>query len=72
MPAYQDRAARRLYQRAYRARKTLEAATARHAARNDAPTFPADPVAKLAGWAKATLKVPPGHPAAGEPMTLTP
>ena len=33
---------------------------------------PADPVAALAAWSRETLKVPPGHPAAGEPMELPP
>lgn len=30
----------------------------------------ADPVGDLATWAAATLKVPPGHPLAGQPMAL--
>lgn len=30
----------------------------------------ADPVGELAAWAAAKLKVPPGHPAAGQPMAL--
>ena len=29
-----------------------------------------DPVGELATWAAATLKVPPGHPLAGQPMAL--
>lgn len=29
-----------------------------------------DPVGELAAWAAATLKVPPGHPLAGQPMAL--
>ena len=33
---------------------------------------PADPVGDLAAWAKATLKVPVGHPLAGQPMALPP
>ena len=31
---------------------------------------PADPVGELAAWAASTLKVPPGHPLAGQPMAL--
>lgn len=31
---------------------------------------PADPVTALAEWAASTLKVPPGHPAAGQPMEI--
>ena len=30
----------------------------------------ADPVGALTAWASTTLIVPPGHPRAGEPMTL--
>ena len=36
------------------------------------PAPPADPVGALAAWATEKLIVPPGHPAAGEPMTLPP
>ena len=32
--------------------------------------LPDDPIAELAAWAAATLKVPPGHPLAGQPMAL--
>ena len=31
---------------------------------------PADPVGDLARWSREVLRVPPGHPAAGEPMVL--
>ena len=31
---------------------------------------PADPVAALAEWSESTLRVPPGHPHAGQPMVL--
>ena len=34
------------------------------------PPMPDDPVGALATWAAATLKVPPGHPLAGQPMGL--
>ena len=34
------------------------------------PPMPDDPVGALASWAAATLKVPPGHPLAGQPMAL--
>ena len=34
------------------------------------PVTLADPVAALSTWSKETLLVPPGHPLAGEPMTL--
>ena len=34
------------------------------------PVSLADPVSALADWSKETLRVPPGHPLAGEAMTL--
>lgn len=36
------------------------------------PDPPSDPVAALADWSRETLVVPPGHPAAGQPMELPP
>ncbi len=54
-----DRAA---YMRDYRARQKP--------APPEFPEPPADPVSALAEWAAATLKVPPGHPRAGQPMEL--
>jgi len=65
---YKDAAAKRLYQRQYMAKR--RAAT--KAAPVIAATPPADPAAALEAWAKATLKVPPGHPLAGAPMALPP
>ena len=70
MPAYQSTESRRLYMRAYRARKKAEAIAAEAGAVEAARTPPADPVGALAEWARATLKVPPGHPLAGQPMAL--
>lgn len=70
MPAYQDREARKLYQREYRRRKALEATTSKQAARSVAPACPADPVGALAAWAASDLVVPPGHPEAGRPMVI--
>ena len=67
MPAYRDREARRLYMRQYRARKRAE----REAAAKSGPAVTTDdPVGALAEWAAKTLRVPPGHPLAGEPMAL--
>ena len=63
---YKDREARRLYQREYRRRRAAE----RECARVYAIPVPDDPVGALAEWAASTLKVPAGHPLAGEPMTL--
>ena len=34
------------------------------------PEWPSDPAGALADWARLRLKVPPGHPLAGEPMEL--
>lgn len=52
--------------RGYRARK----AEGNKPTPRPAPVTPTDPVAALAAWAKAVLKVPPGHPLAGHPMAL--
>ena len=60
-----ERMAARERQRRRRAKLKAEAAMA--------PVVPlgtADPVGELAAWAAATLKVPPGHPLAGDPMAL--
>ena len=60
---------KREYQRAYMRRR-------RAAKREDArsvvviPPLPVDPVGALAEWAASTLRVPPGHPLAGQPMAL--
>ena len=35
-----------------------------------APAVLSDPVGELAAWAASTLRVPPGHPLAGQPMAL--
>ena len=47
-----------------------------NAAKRPAPEkvgkLPRDPVAALAKWAREVLKVPPGHPNSGKPMTLPP
>ncbi|MYK58439.1 MAG: hypothetical protein F4027_07450, partial [Rhodospirillaceae bacterium] len=52
--------------RRYRARKKAEREALAVA---DLPPV-SDSLAALAAWAKATLKVPPGHPLAGRPMAL--
>ena len=64
-----ERLAARERQRRYRARQ--------RAAKSKTPvlaalpaTVLADPVGELAAWAAATLKVPAGHPLAGQPMAL--
>ena len=66
MPAYRDREARRLYMRDYRRRKKAE----RVATVTPVYAIPDDPVGALAEWAASTLKVPAGHPLAGQPMAL--
>ena len=62
------RIAARERQRKYRARKKAAAQSAK------VLTFPtpADPVGALAAWSRDVLRVPPGHPLAGEPMELPP
>ena len=68
--AYKDPTAERLAnrerQRRYRARQKAQRATALPAA----PPAPADPAGSLAAWSRAALKVPAGHPLAGQPLTL--
>ena len=34
------------------------------------PTWPSDPAVALAAWSRDVLRVPAGHPRAGEPLTL--
>ena len=67
---YRDPAAQRLAnrerQRRYRARQRKAKASA------TVLSFPvaADPVGELVAWSRETLKVPAGHPLAGQPMEL--
>ena len=69
---YRDPTAARLAarerQRRYRARKRAAKAQAPVVALPVA--LPVDPVGDLASWAASTLRVPPGHPLAGQPMAL--
>ena len=58
-----DRAA---YMRSYRARKRAEAL----GEPEPVPKWPDDPADALARWSREKLKVPAGHPKAGEPMEL--
>lgn len=53
--------------RRYRARKRAQGAAA---ALPDVPATGSAQADKLATWAREALVVPPGHPAAGEPMAL--
>ena len=66
---YRDATAARLAarerQRRRRAKLKAEAALA-----PVVPLCAGDPVGELAAWAAGTLKVPPGHPLAGQPMAL--
>ena len=63
---YKDPAARRLYGRdAMRRARAAKKATAA-----PLPVASSDPIGALSQWAKETLIVPPGHPLAGQPMTL--
>ena len=57
------------YQRHYMRGKSLARAEAAAKAA-PCPDWPDDPARALAEWSAATLKVPPGHPLAGEPMAL--
>ena len=65
----QRRKASREGMRALRARRRAEADRQAEA---ELPPFPDDPAGALEEWSRSALKVPPGHPQAGEPMTLPP
>ena len=66
---YKDKSAARLANRERQRRRRAKAKAA--AALAPVVTLGgADPVGELAAWAAATLKVPPGHPLAGQPMVL--
>ena len=69
---YKDKTANRLAarQRQRQHRAKLKTATAMAPVVALPVAAPDDPVAELAAWAAATLKVPPGHPLAGGPMAL--
>ena len=66
---HRDREARNRYMREYRARQRRKREAARVV--ETAATLPGvDPIDSLAAWSFNTLKVPAGHPRAGEPMVL--
>lgn len=58
---------RAAYQRDRRARLKSAKALASGAA---APSATADPAGELAAWSAEALRIPPGHPLAGQPLTL--
>ena len=68
---YKDPAATRLAnrerQRRYRVKKKAEREAAEEA---PVEPVPDDPVGVLVGWSEKTLRVPPGHPLAGQPLSL--
>ena len=73
---YKDPAKNRAYQREYQRRRAAAKKAAKQQAPAPAPLF-ADPaldaaaqVDALARWSRETLVVPPGHSAAGQPLTL--
>ena len=62
-----ERMANRERQRRYRERQKAK----RNAAVVAVPApQPADPIGALAQWSRETLRVPPGHPLAGQPLAL--
>ena len=61
------RMASRERQRTYRARQKAKRNSAVVAVPAPAP---ADPIGALAKWSRETLRVPPGHPLAGQPLAL--
>ena len=62
-----ERLANRERQRRWRARQKMAKASA--VSLVPAP-LPADPIGALAQWSRQALRVPPGHPLAGQPLTL--
>ena len=73
---YRDATAARLAarerQRRHRAKVRAAKAAAVVTPLSVPPAVGSDPVGELATWAAATLRVPPGHPLAGQPMALPP
>lgn len=69
---YKDATASRLAARDRKRRQRAKERSAKNVAAVHAlPTaLPIDPVSELVKWASATLRVPPGHPLAGDPMDL--
>ena len=70
---YRDPSAARLAARERQRRRRARLRAAKPAALLGAPAAVAavsDPVGELARWAASTLRVPPGHPLAGQPMAL--
>jgi acetyl esterase/lipase len=58
--------ANREAQRRHRVRKKAQ----RAAAQVVAFPVPDDPIGALVNWSRSTLRVPPGHPLAGQPLSL--
>ena len=67
---YRDRTAERLAARERKRRQRARQREAKCSAQVLAFPVPADPVGELVAWSRDVLKVPPGHPLAGEPMEL--
>ena len=65
---YKDTNARRLYQRNLMRERRAAAKTAR--LRAEPVAWPDDPAGAVADWSRDVLRVPFGHPLAGEPMAL--
>ena len=67
---YRDPTAQRLANRERQRRFRERQREAKRSAKVLAFPVPADPVGELVAWSRDVLKVPPGHPLAGEPMAL--
>ena len=72
MPYKDPNASRLAGRERVRRHRAKKRATAAKTAVVGLPAAPlsSDPVGELAAWAAATLRVPPGHPLAGQPMAL--
>ena len=70
MGDYRDETARRLAARERQRRYRERQRAAKRGAQVLSFPVPDDPVGELVRWSAEALRVPPGHPAAGEPMAL--
>ena len=51
-------------------RRSQQKARGRSVALVEAPAWPSDPAAAVIEWARDSLRIPPGHPRAGQPFEL--
>ena len=69
---YRDQTAAKLAARERKRRQRARERDAKRSATVLSFPVPADPVGELVTWSREVLRVPPGHPLAGQPMELPP